>query len=197
MRVHMIDNGNYRETGTVTFKTAYLEATPPTFAIPTAGGTLYSDQYVTLDRQEAAVSYTIEISTSATTWGRTRFVETVRDFAYHTTLPASEIKVNNKLMVDGTTYYARARASYNTEIGAANTPYGDVISFVYSSGTAPVAVAGDVNGDGTVTAADVTALYDYLLNNDTTHLVNGDQTGDGNITAGDVTAVYSVLLGGR
>ena len=195
MRVHMIDNGNYRETGTVTFKTAYLDATPPTFAIPTAGGTLYSDQYVTVDRQEAAVSYTIEISTSATTWGRTRFVETVRDFAYHTTLPAGQIKVNNKLMEDGNTYYARARASYNTENGAANTPYGDVISFVYNSGTAPVSIPGDVNGDGSVTAADVTALYDYLLNNDTTSLVNADVDGDGNITAGDVTAVYNILLG--
>ena len=195
MRVHMIDNGDYRVTGTVTFKTAYLEATPPTFAIPTAGGTLYSDQHVTVDRQEAAVSYTIEISTSATTWGRTRFVETVRDFAYFTTLTAGEIKVNNKLMEDGKTYYARARASYNTESGAANTPYGEVISFVYNSGTAPVSTFGDVNGDGNVTAADVTALYDLLLNNDYTNIVNPDVNGDGNITSGDITAVYNILLG--
>lgn len=59
---------------------------------------------------------------------------------------------------------------------------------------ATIGLPGDVNGDGTVTAADVTALYDYLLNNDTSHIVNGDQTGDGNITAADVTAVYSVML---
>ena len=57
------------------------------------------------------------------------------------------------------------------------------------------AVPGDVNGDGTVTAADVTALYDYLLNNDESHLVNGDQTGDGQITAADITAVYTIMLG--
>ncbi|MBO4723412.1 MAG: dockerin type I repeat-containing protein, partial [Muribaculaceae bacterium] len=56
-------------------------------------------------------------------------------------------------------------------------------------------IPGDVNGDGVVTAADVTALYDYLLNNVTTNLVNGDQNGDGDITAADVTAVYNVLLG--
>lgn len=55
-------------------------------------------------------------------------------------------------------------------------------------------IPGDVNGDGTVTAADVTALYDYLLNNDNSHIVNGDQNGDGNITAADITAVYDVLL---
>ena len=60
----------------------------------------------------------------------------------------------------------------------------------------PAAITGDVNGDGEVTAADVTALYDFLLNNDTSHIVNGDQTGDGEITAGDVTAVYNILLGG-
>ena len=61
--------------------------------------------------------------------------------------------------------------------------------------TVAVAVHGDVNGDGEVTAADVTALYSYLLNNDTTGLVNGDQTGDGIITSADVTAVYNILLG--
>ena len=54
---------------------------------------------------------------------------------------------------------------------------------------------GDVNGDGDVTSADVTALYDVLLSNDYSSIVNGDQDGDGNITSGDVTAVYSVLLG--
>jgi surface protein len=53
---------------------------------------------------------------------------------------------------------------------------------------------GDVNGDGTVTAADITALYDVLLNNDYSHVVNGDQTGDNIITAADVTAVYTILL---
>ncbi len=61
----------------------------------------------------------------------------------------------------------------------------------------PVAVPGDVNGDGNVTAADITALYDLLLNNDDTHIVNGDQTGDGIVTAADVTAVYTTMLGGQ
>jgi len=35
---------------------------------------------------------------------------------------------------------------------------------------------GDVNGDGTVTAADITALYDVLLNNNYSNVVYGDQT---------------------
>ncbi|MBR5086562.1 MAG: dockerin type I repeat-containing protein [Muribaculaceae bacterium] len=58
----------------------------------------------------------------------------------------------------------------------------------------PEVVPGDVDGDGIVTAADITAIYNYLLNNDNSSLVNGDQDGDGSITAGDVTAVYDILL---
>ena len=54
---------------------------------------------------------------------------------------------------------------------------------------------GDVNGDGHVNSADITALYDYLLNGDESSLVYGDQDGDGHITSGDVTAVYDILLG--
>ncbi len=54
---------------------------------------------------------------------------------------------------------------------------------------------GDVNGDGNVTAADVTALYNYMLNSDSSAVVNGDQNGDGSITSADVTAVYNILLG--
>lgn len=72
--------------------------------------------------------------------------------------------------------------------------YDDLAQALYTY-TYHVKAGGDVNGDGTVTAADVTALYDYLLNNDSSHIVNGDQNGDGNITAADITAVYDVLLG--
>ena len=54
---------------------------------------------------------------------------------------------------------------------------------------------GDVNGDGEVTASDITALYNYLLNGDESDMVNGDQNGDGSVTSGDVTTVYSILLG--
>ncbi len=58
-----------------------------------------------------------------------------------------------------------------------------------------VSVYGDVNGDGEVTATDITELYNYLLYNDDSHIVNGDLNDDGEITAADITAVYVVLLG--
>lgn len=54
---------------------------------------------------------------------------------------------------------------------------------------------GDVNGDGTVTSADVTCLYNYLLNGDETYLATSDVDGDGFITVGDITSVYNILLG--
>ena len=57
------------------------------------------------------------------------------------------------------------------------------------------AIAGDVNGDGHVSSVDVTALYNYLLNNDSSDIVNGDQDGDGHISSVDVTVVYNILLG--
>ena len=56
-------------------------------------------------------------------------------------------------------------------------------------------IPGDVNGDGHVNSGDITALYDYLLNGDTSNLVNGDVDNDDHITSGDITAVYSIMLG--
>lgn len=56
-------------------------------------------------------------------------------------------------------------------------------------------IIGDVNCDGYVTSADITALYSYLLSNDTTYVDTSDVNGDGVITSADVTEVYSILLG--
>jgi hypothetical protein len=53
----------------------------------------------------------------------------------------------------------------------------------------------DVNCDGAVTASDVTALYNYLLNGDETFIDTCDVNGDGYITSADVTVVYNYLLG--
>ena len=59
----------------------------------------------------------------------------------------------------------------------------------------PVEVPGDVNGDGVCNGADVSALYNYILNNDDSALVNGDQNNDNEINGADVTAVYNIILG--
>lgn len=57
------------------------------------------------------------------------------------------------------------------------------------------AVNGDVNGDGSVTAADVTAVYDVLLGNNADFEATADVNHDGSVTAADVTFIYDILLG--
>ena len=53
----------------------------------------------------------------------------------------------------------------------------------------------DVNRDGFVTSADVTAIYDVMLGTDDTFQSTADVNGDGYVTSADVTAVYDILLG--
>ncbi len=70
-----------------------------------------------------------------------------------------------------------------------------VVGILAMSNYSNATVKGDVDGDGAVTAGDITLLYNVMLNNDYTGVVNGDQDGDGNITAADVTYIYDILLG--
>ena len=65
------------------------------------------------------------------------------------------------------------------------------------SNIAAALIPGDVDGDGQVGIADVTALIDYILgNSDSSFIVaNADVDGDGSITIADVTAIIDTLLG--
>ena len=65
----------------------------------------------------------------------------------------------------------------------------------FTEGIPVVEVSGDVNGDGSVTSADVTCVYNYLLNGDDTFIDTCDVNGDGNITSSDITVIYNILLG--
>ena len=61
----------------------------------------------------------------------------------------------------------------------------------------PPGVFGDVDQDGVVTSTDITALYNYMLNNDMTFYETSDVDGDGAVTAGDISVVYNILLGNK
>lgn len=106
-----------------------------------------------------------------------------------TSYPTTDLTLkfeNNKLVA----------SNAGTQAGTNNLP--DILNMVFGLGSeGPVSVAGDVNGDGVVTSADITALYNWLLNNDDSAIVNGDQNSDGAITSGDVTFVYNILLGSK
>ena len=53
----------------------------------------------------------------------------------------------------------------------------------------------DVNRDGSVTSADITIIYNYLLTGDQTYLSTSDVNGDGSVTSSDITSIYNILLG--
>ncbi len=57
------------------------------------------------------------------------------------------------------------------------------------------ALTGDVNVDSSVNAADVTALYSFILNGNTSYEATSDVNGDHSINAADITAVYKIILG--
>ena len=61
--------------------------------------------------------------------------------------------------------------------------------------TLAVATSADVNADGLVNSADVTALYSCILGGDDSFLPTADVNGDGVVNSADVTAVYSFILG--
>ena len=189
VRVVMPAGDDIMYSGIVRFSVAHAAAR---FAVPVNGGELYKGQHITLKPQQWATSYVIEVSSKESTWGRTRFIETLKDGQYQTTLPAEEIKVDSKLMQDGTTYYARCKTTYLDFDGNSHTTaYGPVISFVYKE---KAAITGDVNGDGEVNIADVNAIIDMILSGNSDDA--GDVNGDGEVNIADVNAVIDIILRG-
>ncbi len=89
-------------------------------------------------------------------------------------------------------YYDGQESEWSNRIDYSLFPWPE---FLEDDDDPVVGVPGDVNGDGEVTSADITALYSCILSGDFSHIVNGDQDGDGDITTHDVTVVYNVMLG--
>lgn len=89
-------------------------------------------------------------------------------------------------LIEGENYLCQVRAVYND---------GNVSPWSNVTGVSLIkALPLDVDGDGAVTAADITALYNYILNGDQTYINTSDVDGDGAITAADVTVIYNYLL---
>ena len=188
LRVILTVNGETMTSDVVRFSVAHAAAR---FTVPVDGGTLYKGQHITLKPQNWATSYVIEVSSKEGTWGRTRFIETLKNGQYSTTLPAEQIKVDGKLMLDGTTYYARCKTSYlDFDGNTHSTDYGPVISFVYCDHAEPV--TGDVNGDGEINIADVNEAISMILSGSTSGAA--DVNGDGEVNIADVNTIIDLIL---
>ena len=188
LRVILTVDGETMTSDVVRFSVAHAAAR---FTVPVDGGTLYKGQHITLKPQNWATSYVIEVSSKEGTWGRTRFIETLKNGQYSTTLPAEQIKVDGKLMLDGMTYYARCKTSYlDFDGNTHSTDYGPVISFVYCDHAEPV--TGDVNGDGEINIADVNEAISMILSGSTTGAA--DVNGDGEVNIADVNTIIDLIL---
>ena len=97
-------------------------------------------------------------------------------------------------LLPDTQYSFDVKAIYDPQVyGKAESSWSNMIFFKTLAG----GLYGDVNCDGYVNSADVTALYQYILNGNTTYQATSDVNGDGQINSADVTAVYRIILGSQ
>ena len=80
--------------------------------------------------------------------------------------------------------------------GTATIALAEVQDMYFSNEAAPSYVRGDVDCNGTIDIADVTALIDYLLSKDATgiSLEAGDCDLDGEISISDITTLIDYIL---
>ena len=104
---------------------------------------------------------------------------------------SSNVTLNFPLYTD-----VPARYRINMTAGATSyKAYIDNFTIYYIDELPPEMIPGDVDGDGIVTAADVTMLYNFLLGDNNEAPGSYDVDGDGVVTAADITVIYNILLG--
>ena len=83
--------------------------------------------------------------------------------------------------------------------GTATLPLAQLQNMEFTNEQGATVTPGDVNMDGDVSVADVTALIDYLLSGDASgiDLAAADVDGDSHVAIADVTALIDNLLAGN
>lgn len=189
VRVTASSGGASVTTPVTSFTTVETIPPVPVFIFPTpADEVLYSTDAVSFEPAEGAAALKVQISASESFPTRTSYNGSLEGGTFMTP-PLGDIKGTGKL-VDGKTYYARARYAYRTDATGEDlqyTDYTDVRTFLYR-----MAVAGDVNGDGEVNIADVNAVIDIILGGATSR--RADVNGDGEINIADVNIVIDMIL---
>ena len=149
----------------------------------------------------------VYVNVEEVNWNPVRFYTWDQDNAQHNGNWPGEI-ITETRVVDGKTWYVKqyeladedCYMNFVFNTGATGSPQTEDVMYAstdkYYIINKPANVAGDVNCDGSINAADVTGLYNYILNGDETYIATSDVNGDGAVNAGDVTAVYNIILGG-
>lgn len=109
----------------------------PEFTNPTQNGqTLYSNSTIAVKPYEGLTGVNIQISATESFPGRSIYTTTLSDFQTESTT-LDRVKISSKALVDGKTYYLRARGTYylSTATAVQYTPFTPVYTFVYSSET--------------------------------------------------------------
>ena len=135
VRVKATKEGYTSTSDVVVFKTLEMtDLAAPEFLRPlTDGATVYSNQPIEVKPYDALTSVTIEIAADASIPSRKKTSYTLYNLDCSTPKTAGEIAISSAALVNGTTYYVRARGSYKTAAGNKNTAYSPVVSFVYNS----------------------------------------------------------------
>ena len=171
------------------FTTVEVIPPMPVYICPAEGETvLYPTSVVKFEPVEGVGSLRVQISSRESFPTRTSYNGTLEGGVFETP-QLGTIKGSGKL-VDGKTYYVRARYAYRTLAAGTTvqyTDYCDVRSFVYRE-----MVTGDVNGDGEVNIADVNAVIAMILSGNSSTL--GDVNGDGEVNIADVNAIIVIIL---
>ncbi len=118
----------------------------PVFVNPAAQNlTLHSDDVVEIAPWDGMSHVTVYLSASETFPSRSSATMTIDGFGVKGKA-LSEVRLSSKPLVDGKTYYLRARGSYylTTSTAVQYTPYCEPVTFVYSSS----AGVGDIVADG-------------------------------------------------
>ena len=90
-------------------------------------------------------------------------------------------------------YYYSTENSQNKRYTVSNYPAGYLFHFKYT----PDATPGDSNGDGTVNAADIVDVVNYIMGNQSSGFneAAADANGDGVVNAADIVAIVNMIMG--
>lgn len=159
------------------------------------GQTLYLDVSVT---NNGTTTYTSQVSAKLCKEGSSTAVSTK---TFTPNVAAKSIQTE-RLIFEGLTYnqpytITLTSGSYTVEQGNMSTSQPRTFYVYTVTPVEKTTILGDVNDDGNVTVADVTATVKIILGkaDEEWNTDNADMDGDGEITIADVTALVNIILG--